>query len=183
MEIKMTCCFTGCRPERFSLQYEEGHPDCLRLKELLRQEIVRQITKERVTHFITGMALGADQICAGLVLELKETYPQVELECAIPYEEQAARWTIPQRDRYYDIIARSDTAAQIQGAYSRDCMGKRNRYMVEKSGHVLAVWDGAARSGAGQTVRYARKLGRELAIIHPETLEIIREKKTEPALK
>ena len=55
--------------------------------------------------------------------------------------------------------------------------------MVEKSGHVLAVWDGAARGGTGQTVRYARELGREMAIIHPVTLEIIREKKTEPARK
>ena len=105
------------------------------------------------------------------------------LECAIPYEEQAAKWTIPQRDRYFDIIVRSDTASQLQGTYSRDCMKRRNRYMVEKSGHVLAVWDGAARGGTGQTVRYARELGREMAIIHPVTLEIIREKKTEPARK
>lgn len=129
MEIKTTCCFTGCRPERLSFKYEEQHPDCLHLKELLRQEIVRLITEERVTHFITGMALGADQICAGIVLELKETYPQVELECAIPYEEQAAKWKVPQRDRYFDIIVRSDTATQIQGTYTRDCMRKRNHYM------------------------------------------------------
>lgn len=183
MEMEATCCFTGYRPERLPFKYEGQHPDCLRLKELLRQEMVRLLTEEQVTHFITGMALGIDQICAGLVLELKETYPRVELECAIPYEEQAARWTVPQRDRYFDIIVRSDMATQLQGAYTKDCMGKRNHYMVEKSGHVLAVWDGAARSGTGQTIRYARKLGRELTIIHPATLEIIREKKTGPALK
>ena len=183
MEIQTACCFTGHRPERLPFRYEEQHPDCLRLKELLRQEIVRLIVEEGVTRFITGMALGIDQICAELVLELKETYPQVTLECAIPYEEQAAKWTIPQRDRYFDIIVRSDTASQLQGTYSRDCMKRRNRYMVEKSGHVLAVWDGAARGGTGQTVRYARELGREMAIIHPLTQEIIREKKTEPARK
>lgn len=183
MEMETTCCFTGHRSERLSFKYEERHPDCLRLKELLRQEMVRLITEEKVTHFITGMALGIDQICAEIVLELKETYPQVKLECAIPYEEQAAKWTVPQRDRYFDIIVRSDRETQLQGAYTKDCMEKRNHYMVEKSGHVLAVWDGAGRSGTGQTVRYARTLGRELTMIHPETLEIIREKKTEPALK
>lgn len=68
------------RPERLPFRYEEQHPDCLRLKELLRQEIVRLIVEEGVTRFITGMALGIDQICAELVLELKETYPQVTLE-------------------------------------------------------------------------------------------------------
>ena len=62
-------------------------------------------------------------------------------------------------------------------------MKKQSHYMVEKSGHVLAVWDGDARSRTGRTVRYARELGREITIIHPVTLEIIREKKTEPALK
>lgn len=133
MEIQTACCFTGHRPERLPFRYEEQHPDCLRLKELLRQEIVRLIVEEGVTRFITGMALGIDQICAELVLELKETYPQVTLECAIPYEEQAAKWTIPQRDRYFDIIVRSDTASQLQGTYSRDCMKRRNRYMVEKA--------------------------------------------------
>lgn len=183
MEVKRTCCFTGHRPQRLPFQFDEQHPDCVRLKERLRQEMVRLITEEEVSCFITGLALGIDMICAELVLELKETHPQVTLECAIPYEEQAARWTVPHRERYYDIIVRSDYENQLQGYYTSDCMKKQSHYMVEKSGHVLAVWDGDARSRTGRTVRYARELGREITIIHPVTLEIIREKKTEPALK
>lgn len=179
MDTKTTCCFTGHRPQKLPFKFDEQHPDCVRLKELLRQEMVRLITGAGVTHFITGMALGIDQICAGLVLELKQEYPAVTLECAIPYEEQAVNWTVPQRDRYYDIIAASDKAAQLQTVYTRDCMAKRNRYMVCSSGYVLAVWDGSGRSGTGQTVRYARELGRTITIINPATREITREPSTE----
>lgn len=180
-EIQKTCCFTGHRPQRLPFKFDEQHPGCVRLKGLLHQEIERLITEEEVNCFITGMALGIDQICAELVLELKETYPQIRLECAIPYEEQAAKWTVPQRDRYYDIIVRSDDENLLQGYYTKDCMSKRNRYMVEESGYVLAVWDGAARSGTGQTVRYARELGRNITIIDSVTLEITRENKQNTA--
>lgn len=44
---------------------------------LIGQEILRLFLEENVTHFITGMALGAEQICAEMVLELKGTCPQL----------------------------------------------------------------------------------------------------------
>ena len=34
----------------------------------------------------SGMAQGVDMYAAEIVLELKEKYPQITLECAIPYE-------------------------------------------------------------------------------------------------
>lgn len=179
MDRKTTCCFTGHRPQKLPFKFDEHHPDCVRLKKLLRQEMVRLITGAGVTHFITGMALGIDQICAGLVLELKQEYPAVTLECAIPYEEQAVKWTVPQRDRYYNIIAASDKATQLQTAYTKDCMAERNHYMVDVSAYVLAVWDGSGRCGTGQTVRYAGTLGRKITIVHPATLEITRMASTE----
>lgn len=56
----------------------------------LRLASIILYTVDGVTHFIAGMALGIDQICAGIVLELKQEYSTITLECAIPYEEQAA---------------------------------------------------------------------------------------------
>lgn len=175
MEKQYTCCFTGHRPEGLPFKTNEEHPDCVRLKELLRQEIVRLITEEGVQHFITGMALGTDLIAAELVLELKKTYPQITLESAIPYEEQAIKWTVQQREKYYKIAGQCDESVTLQATYSRDCMKNRNHYMVDHSGYVLAVWTGIPRSGTGQMVRYARSLGRQITIIHPKTLEITKE--------
>ena len=60
-------------------------------------------------------------------------------------------------------------------------MKRKKEYMVSHSDFVLAVWDGIARNGTGQTIRYARKQGRGIAIIHAKTLEITREQKINTA--
>ena len=79
-----TCAFTGHRPK--GLGYPESDGRCTALKEKLRSLIVKLIEEEGVTHFISGMAQGVDMYAAEIVLELKEKYPQITLECAIPYE-------------------------------------------------------------------------------------------------
>ena len=43
----------------------------------------------------------------------------------------------------------------------------RNRYLVEHSSVLLAVYNGSFQSGTGMTVRYAQKQGREVIIIDP----------------
>ena len=81
------CAFTGHRPK--GLGYPESAGRCAALKEKLRSLIIRMIEEEGVTHFISGMAQGVDMYAAEIVLELKKQYPQITLECAIPYERQA----------------------------------------------------------------------------------------------
>ena len=78
-----TCAFTGHRPK--GLGYPESDERCAALKEKLRSLIVKLIEEEGVTHFISGMAQGVDMYTAEIVLELKKQYPQITLECAIPY--------------------------------------------------------------------------------------------------
>ena len=85
-----TCAFTGHRPK--GLGYPESDERCAALKEKLRSLIIRMIEEKGVTHFISGMAQGVDMYAAEIVLELKKHYPQITLECAIPYERQAVRW-------------------------------------------------------------------------------------------
>ena len=93
-----TCAFTGHRPK--GLGYPESDGRCDALKRLLRLTIRRLIQEQGVTHFISGMAQGVDLYAAEIVLELKEQYPQITLECAIPYERQAVRWPAALRQRY-----------------------------------------------------------------------------------
>ena len=101
-----TCCFTGHRSQSLPFRSDETDERCVELRSKLKAEIERLITEDNVTHFISGMALGVDQICAELVLELKKQYPRITLECAIPCEEQAVTWSEPQRDRYFGIVER-----------------------------------------------------------------------------
>ena len=51
----------------------------------------------------------------------------------------------------------------------------RNRFLVEHAAVLLAVYNGAKRSGTGATVNYARKMNREIIIIAPITQHITHE--------
>lgn len=66
-----TCCFTGHRPQSLPWKFNEQDERCLKMKEQLRNEIIKAI-KNGYTTFISGMALGFDMICAEIVLELKK---------------------------------------------------------------------------------------------------------------
>lgn len=163
------CAFTGHRPQRLPFGADEADERCIRLKQVLREQIIRLIEEDGVSYFITGMAMGIDMYAAEIVLDLKARYPALLLECAIPYEEQAMRWTNALRERYYDIASKCDKETMLQTRYSADCFQRRNRYMVDQADIVLAVWNGQP-SGTGSTVRYAMERGKQIYRIDPEFL-------------
>lgn len=66
-----TCCFTGHRPQSLPWKFNEQGERCLKMKEQLRNEIIKAI-KNGYKTFISGKALGFDMICAEMVLELKK---------------------------------------------------------------------------------------------------------------
>ena len=128
----------------------------------------------RITHFITGMALGVDMYAAEIVLDLKSKYPHITLESAIPCETQAIKWSVASRERYYNIAAKCDKETMLQREYTPDCMDKRNRYMVDHADYILAVWNGCP-SGTGNTVRYAHKKGKSIIVINPVSIDVTQE--------
>lgn len=163
---KRTACFTGHRPQSIPYLWDEGSELSLRLKDELRNMIIDLIDNHGVSHFISGMALGVDMIAAEIVLELKKKYPNITLECAIPCETQARKWTEKYRDRYFSIIEMSDKETLLQTHYTADCMHKRNKYMVDNSDYVIAVWNGSS-SGTGKTVLYAKENNKQIIQIKP----------------
>ncbi len=55
----------------------------------------------------------------------------------------------------------------VSWEYHEGCMLKRNRYLVDHAACLLAVYNSEWRGGTAMTVRYARKMGREVTIINP----------------
>ena len=65
------CAFTGHRPQSLPFGFNEADERCIALKQKLRDEIIRQIEENGVTHFITGMAIG---VCFDLAVFLLAHY-------------------------------------------------------------------------------------------------------------
>lgn len=164
MDENQSCAFTGHRPERLPWGYEEEDSRCLRFKMALDQHISTLYT-QGIRHFISGMALGTDQYFAESVLTFQETHPEITLECAIPCISQANAWSEEQQNRYHRILEQSQFETMVQHDYSAGCMMRRNRYLVNRAGTLLAAYDGTLRGGTAKTIAYAMKKERNILIL------------------
>ena len=164
--MEMACAFTGHRPVRFSFGYDDEDEKCIRLKLMLAAQISRLI-ESGVSTFYTGMALGTDQWCAGIVLDMKREYPNVRLTAVLPCETQASKWSPEQRERYFNTLADCDDVITLNTRYTPDCMRIRNETMVDRADFLLAIWNGKPRGDTAATVRYAKSRALPIVLIDP----------------
>lgn len=165
-----SCAFTGHRSYKLPWKGDETAPDCIALKMLLAEKITA-LTERGVVHFIAGGSDGIDLYAAETVLEQREQNPAIKLFCVLPCREQAGKWPVAPRGRYNAVLERADMILYVSQSYHKNCMLERNRFMVQMAFTVLAVYNGERRGGTAATVRYARRMGRELLVIDPATLK------------
>lgn len=175
MENYKTCCFTGHRPPHLPWGKNERDQRCIRCKELLALEIERAI-EAGYQRFLCGMAMGTDLICAELVLQSRQLHVDVWLEAVIPCADQTRGWPLAQIRRYDRILGRLAPSQQIliQQERTRECMLRRNAYMVNQSQRVIALYDGRSTGGTSYTLARALEQKREVVIIDPYTLTVDR---------
>ena len=101
-----------------------------------------------------------------IVLELRKKNPALRLHCILPYEGQADKWSASAQERYRLILKEADSIEYVSHAYYDGCMLDRNHRLVEAAGSLLAVYNGERRGGTAATVRYARKLNREVLVLN-----------------
>ena len=170
-----SCAFTGHRPQKLPWRYDESDVGCVRLKAILAEKIA-ELADTGTTTFLSGMAEGTDTWAALAVLALREKNPALKLHCVLPCKGQADRWTASARELYYQILDRADDVIYVSEDYYKGCMLERNRYLVDHAAKLLAVYNGERRGGTAMTVRYARKMRREVIIIDPSTGLVVHEK-------
>ena len=152
-ERSITCCFTGHRAAKLPWGFHETDPRCITLKQQI-YDTVEAVYDSGVSHFICGMANGCDMYFGEAVLRLKQTYPDVILEAAIPYSGQAEYWKEPEKSRWQRLYDNSDYITVVSQEYTRECMNKRNRYMVDRSSVLIAAYNGS-KGGTQNTMLYA----------------------------
>ena len=164
--MKKFCCCTGHRPKSFTFEYGKDEKKHKAYLEQLRQKILLAINGYGATHFISGLAIGADTDFAEIVLYLRDTekYP-ITLECAIPCRNQTLKWSEKDKQRYDNVLRRADEINLISDNYTPDCMLKRNRYMVDKSELVIDVFKGVEKGGTWYKINYAKKENKNIEII------------------
>lgn len=150
---KHRLCFTGHRPEKL-------HCGEATVCAILEGSIDAAIADGFVT-FITGMARGVDIWAAEIVLARKATNPEIRLICALPHPDFEKRWSAYWQMRYYAILQQADWIKTICPAFSWESYQLRNKWMIDHSARVIAIYNGAS-GGTAKTIDYAEKSGIEV---------------------
>lgn len=143
------CCFTGHRPEKL-LRGEAAVKADLR-------DAIEDAVKDGFSVFISGMARGVDLWAADIVLAMREEGIPVRLICASPYVGFEKGWSEPWQARYRQVLQTADLVRFVQRNYTRNCFQKRNEWMVNHAGRVIAVYNGQP-SGTKNTIVYAQRM-------------------------
>ena len=150
MELKnRTVCFTGHR----KIPPEQLETVARRLKETLIDLI-----EKGYLYFGAGGALGFDTLAAQTVLELNADFPQIKMILVLPCLSQADSWSVADKRMYEQIKEKADKIVYTSRAYTKGCMHKRNRHLVDNSS-VCVCYLTENTGGTAYTVNYAESKG------------------------
>lgn len=151
---KFTVCFSGHRkipPELYELVTRQ------------LEDTLVDLIHEGYLYFGAGGALGFDTMAAQTVLKLQSTYPDIRLILVLPCVSQTRGWSAADTEEYERIKALANKVVYVSQEYSRGCMFKRNRHLVDNSS-VCVCYLSENRGGTAYTVKYAKT--RDVAVIN-----------------
>ncbi len=155
MEDK-ACSFTGHR------HVAAEHRD--KLAPMLARA-VEYAYNEGCRRFFAGGALGFDTAAAEAVVAYRKRAKDVRLILLLPCRDQAKHWGSADRRIYLDMIDAADEVRYVAESYYDGCMRERNKLLAELCDMMIA-YVGRYGSGAAQTVRFARELGKPVYNIY-----------------
>ncbi len=146
---KITACFSGHRkipPEQYEM-----------IARRLKRETTKLIEKGYL-YFGAGGALGFDTLAAQTILNLKKDYPQIKLILVLPCLSQADSWDEDDRAIYEETKSKADKVVYTSRDYTRGCMHKRNRHLIDCSSTCVCFLK-ESFGGTAYTVKYAIQNG------------------------
>lgn len=150
-----TASFTGHR------DYDGSAGDALR-------RTVGELYARGYRAFMSGMAVGFDLAAAEAVLDCRRSMPGVRLIAVVPFQGQESRFSTTDRECFSRILAAADEVVVLSPVFHRGCYTVRNDFLVDSASAVIAWYDGSP-GGTHYTVRRARRFGKELIYLHPDT--------------
>jgi len=148
---------TGHRPGKLNNEFNGNGP----ISNLIRIEMDEIIDKYKPERILSGMALGVDMLWAEAGISACIT-----VVACIPCKNQDALWPDTSRARYRGILFNPFVTQVLVSdqPYSPKLMQDRNKWMVDKSNLLLAVWD-RSRGGTANCVEYAMAMDKPIVYI------------------
>ena len=154
IDRKRTACFTGHRKiPAYDIQNIEKQLD----------EIIEKLYQKGVIFYGAGGSYGFDMLAEMAVIRAKNRHNEIKLILVLPCKNQDKYWTEDNKAAFAEIKNQADKIVYLSENYSKDCMHKRNRHLVNFSGYCVAYLNKNS-GGTAFTVNYARQ--NELEIVN-----------------
>ena len=122
------------------------------------EETIIGLIEQGVQFYGAGGARGFDTLAAQIILNLKSRYPYIKLILVLPCLTQTRGWSAGDVAEYERIKALADKVVYTSQEYTKGCMFKRNRHLVDHSS-VCVCYLTKPSGGTAYTADYARKQG------------------------
>jgi uncharacterized phage-like protein YoqJ len=152
MGLEIVLGITGHRPKVLGCGYDIPNPTYYRVYGLMLEKF-HEIKPHKI---ISGMALGSDQWAVAAAIELG-----IPFIAAIPFKAQDSRWPQKSKIEYQEMLGHADKIVDVSGGNINqsisDMMFARNKWIIDNSTSLLAVWNGERKGGTFSAVNYAEK--------------------------
>ena len=148
--IVKTVCFTGHRKLRN-----------VEILEIALKETIWKAINDGYYKFLTGGALGFDELAANTVIFFKNKYPQIKLILVLPFQkpyEHEKGWQEKDIEKYNLLLKKADKKIILNEGYKKGCYYQRDRYLVDNSSLCIS-YQTRKNGGTAYTVDYANKQG------------------------
>lgn len=167
-----SACFTGHR-KLGGEYYNRSNPSDMwhSLHEFLSKVVWEMMSIHKVNHFISGLAIGVDMLGADLVAHNRAFMDSpVLLTGAMPFPSQPSKWPEMTRQEWHRICGLCNDVVSVSAdPYHPSKMQVRNKWMVDRSSYVIAVWNGETSGGTWNCMKYAHDTGKQVLAVVPET--------------
>lgn len=163
------CCFTGHRPKSFPWKKDPKDPQHAELLNRI-EKAVDEVLDQGIKRFIAGNALGVDTWAAEIVLKKKEQDPSIVLEIAVPFSGHNSDIAkIQEIQRKADLVHVVSSKRGMAAAYY-----ERNRYMVDSSEAIIAVYDASVSPGGGTANTFADAKKKKLQVFQVKWADLVK---------
>ncbi|MCD7968783.1 MAG: DUF1273 domain-containing protein [Alistipes sp.] len=155
-----TVAFTGYRPGKI----KKSDPDNNFLFAEIQVRLlgtIHKLAEQGYKTFLSGMAAGFDLMAASAVLLARNTYPEIELICVVPFPDQAFNFAPYWKVEHSNILRHAQRCLTLFGSYHRSVYHRRNDFLVENSSVLVCYYDGQP-GGTHYTVTLAQRRGLEI---------------------
>lgn len=169
-DIMYSAAFTGYRPEKLPFGYDY-ECEAAQITRHALYGIYEKLYLKGYRYFLTGGAMGSDLMAADVIAELKRNYGKrargVTSYICLPCHDHVKKWNPKEKEHLEKLLNDGAYAFYVSDRpYYSGCMQVRNKYMVDTSAVLIAVYDGKP-GGTRNTLEYAQKIRKKIIIIDP----------------